>query len=68
MFEKPAFEGPRASLDLTHVLCESYRFVVLGQFIHETNRKADDDSSVFSFLLAVITLTPILLMVSNSKP
>ncbi|PPQ91884.1 hypothetical protein CVT25_000759 [Psilocybe cyanescens] len=57
-------DGPRASLDLTHVLCafscESDLIFVLDLQC----RLLDDDSSYFSLALALVTLSPILLMAS----
>jgi hypothetical protein len=48
-----------ASLDLTHVLCATFHFILnfgLTGFL-------DDESSIISLALALITLSPILLMV-----
>lgn len=52
-------EGPRTSLDVTHVLCKCPPNVSRQILIWLT----DDDSSLFSLGLALITLSPILLMV-----
>jgi hypothetical protein len=53
--------GPTVALDLTHVLCALYTYsqVQLSDFFW-----LDDDSSWFSLALALVTLSPILLMVA----
>ena len=52
----------KASLDLTHVLCEP-SFPLVVSINHRTF--SDDASSHVSLALALITLSPILLMVSR---
>lgn len=50
-----------ASLDLTHVLCKDPASVSKMLF----DGHIDDDSSYFSLTMALITLSPILLMASG---
>jgi hypothetical protein len=56
--------GPQTSLDLTHVLCMPL-FSILRIIITYTQSRPDDDSSLLSLFLALITLSPILLMVHS---
>lgn len=57
-------QGPQASLDLTHVLCMHWHPLCS---LLLTGLDTDDDSSLFSLALALITLSPILLMVNSSQ-
>jgi hypothetical protein len=57
--------GPQTSLDLTHVLCTN-DFKPPPK-TNAKNQPPDDDSSLFSLALALVTLTPILLMVKKTQ-
>jgi hypothetical protein len=53
--------GAKGSLDLTHVLCQAVYEYLRNSGL---NPLADDESSYTSLALALVTLSPILLMVS----